>query len=518
MRTYTITDALDANPNIGLATFDAEFRFLSINQALADINGFSIAAHLGKTPGELLPTLAAEDLYDIWREVVRSGTPRLGKRLSAVTPWGSGSLRHFDEDYYPRTGGGIIAFVREVTGEYKVIETQALLEEVNALALALNAVTNVEEAAALIIEKVVDIFGAAGGALGLVEGDEIRLVSTRGLDEPTAQAWTHFPLAANVPMAEAARDRRPLFLEAAADLARFESAATGYESAVVLPLGSVATLGILFPDPRSFTGPARSMAAFLADLCGRALERCRLLSSLREAVEVRERMVGFAAHEIKTPLTSAMLNLEMIVDRGLGLGAERVQAHAEAAFKQLRFQQQLIEHMFDLTRLEAGAFQLSIAPADFARVAAEAAESIMPLAKRHGCELEVALERPIMGACDGARLKQVLLNLLSNAVRYAPGKPVAFAVRRENGEVCFSVADQGPGIPLEKQKAIFARYVRGDGKQDGVGLGVGLYLSNEVVRMHGGRIEVESAPGAGTRFTVRLPLRAEGAAPVPVPS
>jgi two-component system CheB/CheR fusion protein len=134
-------------------------------------------------------------------------------------------------------------------------------------------------------------------------------------------------------------------------------------------------------------------------------------------------------------------------------------------------------------------------------------------------ELAVA-EEPLVVSGDATRLSQVVLNLLTNAARHAPDSPrIAVRLRREEGEALLEVQDYGPGIPAAALPHLFERFYQAAGRTAQDGLGVGLFITRELVRAHGGAIEVRSSEGQGATFTVRLPLRAasEEAAPTSTP-
>ena len=116
-------------------------------------------------------------------------------------------------------------------------------------------------------------------------------------------------------------------------------------------------------------------------------------------------------------------------------------------------------------------------------------------------------EEDLLVRADSVRTRQVLDNLIDNAVLYAGRGPIWVAVERVNGSITFSVADKGPGIPLDKQQRIFEKFYRSDVQmKSGVGgSGLGLYISRELVRLMGGRLWVESTPGAGALFSFELP-------------
>ena len=135
-----------------------------------------------------------------------------------------------------------------------------------------------------------------------------------------------------------------------------------------------------------------------------------------------------------------------------------------------------------------------------------------PLVQDKGQALELDLAEPLPYAGDARRLEQVLVNLLANAHRHTPsGTRIRLAGRVAAGEVRLTVSDDGGGIPIEEQEAIFRRFHRLDTTGDGSGLGLAIAL--RIVELHGGQLAVESAPGAGTRFHITLPVTAAGGTP-----
>jgi signal transduction histidine kinase len=117
----------------------------------------------------------------------------------------------------------------------------------------------------------------------------------------------------------------------------------------------------------------------------------------------------------------------------------------------------------------------------------------------------MAAAESAVGSWDAYRIEQVLVNLLTNAIRYAPGKPLEVSVFAADGSAGFAVRDRGRGIPAADQERIFQRFERLVSPNDVSGLGLGLYIAREIVIAHGGTIRVESEPGQGARFVVELP-------------
>jgi signal transduction histidine kinase len=126
-------------------------------------------------------------------------------------------------------------------------------------------------------------------------------------------------------------------------------------------------------------------------------------------------------------------------------------------------------------------------------------------AARSGCAIEIRAEVPIVGKWDRLRVEQVLVNLLSNALKFCDKKPIEVVAERTEATALLTVRDHGVGIELEDQERIFGRFERASSHELG-GLGLGLYITGEIVKIHGGTISVDSQPGEGARFVVELPL------------
>ena len=123
-----------------------------------------------------------------------------------------------------------------------------------------------------------------------------------------------------------------------------------------------------------------------------------------------------------------------------------------------------------------------------------------------GVTFALEMEEEIRASVDAFRLDQVVSNLLSNAIKYAPGKPVRVSLTWKDQAAVLVVEDQGAGVPEDLQNRLFERFERAASSTSTAGLGLGLFISREIVKGHGGTIELVSKPGQGARFTVRLPL------------
>lgn len=248
---------------------------------------------------------------------------------------------------------------------------------------------------------------------------------------------------------------------------------------------------------------AGQIASFLAfrELLGRVTE----MQAQERANALREEFLAAAAHDLKTPLTVVLGEVQLMQrearrEPGLADWRDRLDHVNEMSLRMRR----LIDDLLDASRTEQEGFVREREPVDLGRLARETAARLS--APRH----QISVEAPsVLVSGDGERLRQVITNLLENAVKYSPGGG-AIEVRVEaNGEHGqLTVTDQGIGVPPEDEAAVFERFRRGSnlGGVRAGGMGIGLYLCRRIVEEHGGRISLRSGPGGGTTVSVALPL------------
>jgi signal transduction histidine kinase len=234
--------------------------------------------------------------------------------------------------------------------------------------------------------------------------------------------------------------------------------------------------------------------------------------ALTGALHAREEFISIASHELKTPITSMQLQMQML-DRKIvkdGVGAIEPASVVKAvtnSVSQLARIDRLVENMLDISRISTARLALRPGPVDLGALAAEVVERFQKQLESARCETRLDLQRGVVGWWDRSRIDQVMTNLLANAIKYAAGKPIEISVRlNESGRAVLSVRDHGGGIEEAAQARIFGRFERAISYTKISGLGLGLYIVGEILKLHGGTIRVESAPEEGSTFIVELPL------------
>jgi signal transduction histidine kinase len=235
---------------------------------------------------------------------------------------------------------------------------------------------------------------------------------------------------------------------------------------------------------------------------------------LERAVRMRDDFMSMVSHELRTPLNTLFLETQvrkLHLSKGnlAPFSAERLPAMIERDQRQIQNMVRLIDDMLDVTRLRSGALSIQPRPVDLAALARGVVESLAQQAEAVGPPIELDAPLAVEGVWDEFRIEQVLTNLLTNALRYGGGGLVEVEVKQLGAFALMSVRDHGIGIAPEDQARIFEQFERtDDSRRHAAGLGLGLYIARQIVRSHGGEIELESMPGEGSMFRVRLPLHA----------
>ena len=400
------------------------------------------------------------------------------------------------------------------------------LEEVTARLRGVQVVTEAALAHLSLSELLPELLGRIRRLLAvdtvailLVDGDAVVPCAATGLDEEVQQP-IRIPIGQGF-AGRIAAERRPIIIDDVdrADLLTPLLREKGIRSLLGVPLligGQV--IGVLHVGTlgaRRFTKEDVHFLQLIADRAALAIDHARLYEAERTAraqaemaARLRDEFLSVAAHELKTPVTSLRAFAQLVLRELQTKGAPdpvRLQRALRTIDRQSGKLSRLISQLLDVARLEAGRLAVEPELVDVTEIVEGVVQSAQPTTTTH--TLEVRAAGPVLAWADPVRLEQVITNLIDNAIRFSPrgGSITAEVSSRTDGTICLSVTDQGVGIPHARREWIFDRFHQGDPGSYSAGLGLGLYVSRQIVELHGGTIDVESPPDGGSRFVVTLP-------------
>lgn len=235
-------------------------------------------------------------------------------------------------------------------------------------------------------------------------------------------------------------------------------------------------------------------------------------AGLQQALRTRDDFFSICSHELKTPLTTLKMQIQLVnrlrEKKGIQVAystenIEKFLMHADRSVDRIIH---LVNDMLDLSRVQSGRLSLNLERVELDDIVYDVIERLRPFCEMAGCELRSEIHSDVVGLWDRFRIEQVITNLITNAAKYAPENPIEVHVGKSDGKAVIRIKDFGPGITKDDQKRIFERFERATGVDSVSGLGLGLFISKEIIGLHHGSISVESTVGKGSTFTVILPL------------
>lgn len=256
----------------------------------------------------------------------------------------------------------------------------------------------------------------------------------------------------------------------------------------------------------AFTEPDLQIATAIAAWAGVAILHAGALRERDRAIEVRERVLAVASHDLRTPLSVLNMVIELLGETD---SADERVALVPRGQRAVGTMQRLIGDLLDYAAVDAGKLRIEIAPTTAQTIARRSYAAVAPSAAKARIELRCSVDDCELSLhVDGGRIEQALTNILDNAVKFteSPGGRVELRVGGDGVNAWFSVTDNGPGIPEDKQRRLFDRFYTSSKRGSGVGLG--LSIARGIVERHGGSLLVESTPGQGSTFVITLPRAA----------
>ncbi len=270
--------------------------------------------------------------------------------------------------------------------------------------------------------------------------------------------------------------------------------------------------GLLFWITQIHTSRADLELSKAKELEAAARENAVLYEQAQAALAARDEFLSIASHEFKTPLASLKLQIQSLVryiEKGSisQMSQERFEKMASVFVTQLGRLNDLVNNLLDVTRARAGKLTLNKEVINVVEVINEIIDRFKVQIEDGQTSIHVFAPAEIVGCFDRTRIEQITENLLSNAAKYAAGKPVNLTLVEDNGRLRMEVQDRGVGISPENIGKIFEKFERVSENDESVsGLGLGLYITKQIVDAHGGVIHVQSQENLGTTFTVELPM------------
>ena len=284
----------------------------------------------------------------------------------------------------------------------------------------------------------------------------------------------------------------------------------GSDSVMLIPLRArdhvigLICLGVTGAS-RRYTDYDFAQAKELALRASLALDNARLFQESREATRLRDEVLRVVAHDLRNPLNTISLSADLLEEV---IPSEHTEWHKklDVISRSVSFADRLIQDLLDVARLQVGKLTIDARPLDAAALVSEVIELLQPAAAKHDIKLRSVIpgELPRVHA-DNHRVQQVLANLIGNSIKFSPeGTTVVIGVEAHDDELRFFIQDEGPGIDPGHLPHLFDPFWQAH--TGGSGAGLGLAISKGIVRAHGGKIWVESKPGAGSMFCFTLPV------------
>ncbi len=485
-------DAVIENTDAMLALFDPSFRFLLVNSAYARSSGHTKSELIGRSHFALFPDPENEAIFQRVRD---TGVPyrAIEKPFEyADQPWRG--VTYWNWILVPIQGPtghiwGLLLSLLDVTPQVRARhQTDALAREVQQRAAELEATLGAISSGLVILgphDELVRLNAAAERLLGI-----------------TTQDWRRPSARGSQVIHPETPDGRPLPLEKDPRYRALRGETVLDEHLVIRrPDGSRRHV-------LTSTAPLRDREARIIG----AVANWADITPLVELQEHREDLLRAVSHDLRNPLTGIQGHAQMLerrVQRGAPPG--KLRENVDSIIAGTRRMNTMIQDLVDSARLESGQLVLQLTAVDLGAYLPGLMQRLTGTMDLERIRVDLPPDLPPVLA-DVDRLDRILTNLLSNAMKYsAPATPVEISAVQGEGEVITSVTDHGPGIPPEQLPRLFQRYARAQvSRGDREGLGLGLYITRQLVQAHGGRIWVESQVGVGSTFSFSLPVAGAG--------
>ncbi len=370
------------------------------------------------------------------------------------------------------------------------------------------------------LERVMSVMEIDGGWIQLLEddGNSLVLAAQRGIPKSAVEKIARIKLIEST-LGKSGEARQPLKIDdiLATVQQRLETNQPGGFTLSGVPISSkdkvLGILGGITSSSHVLSPEQIQLLTTIGHQIGIAVENARLAQQaaevkiLREIDRLRSELIANVSHELRTPLGLIKISCSSLLMEDVDFARETQRKFLNSIDEEASKLETIVEHLLDLGRMEGGRLHLDKQPANLGQLALHIISTMEALSSDHVLE-GIIPSHPLMAFVDSKRIEQVLRNLLDNAIKYSPeGGTIVVQGRLDKTNVLFSVSDEGIGIPPEEWERIFERFHRVENEitRRMRGAGLGLAVCRGIVEAHGGRIWVESQPGAGSIFCFTLP-------------
>jgi PAS domain S-box-containing protein len=223
------------------------------------------------------------------------------------------------------------------------------------------------------------------------------------------------------------------------------------------------------------------------------------------AVRMRDEFLAIASHELRTPLSTLMLRLGLLERYASKRDLDQILPAVSRAQDQVARIGRLVDRLLDVSQLAKGKIELQLAACDFGEIVEGVVERLLEQASNAGSEFRLSIARGIGVRADKFRLEEAISNVVSNAIKFGAGRPIDIEVKSRDATAILTVQDRGIGIPSQDLSRIFGRFEQTTTSRNYGGLGLGLYIANQIVDQHGGTIRAENRPQGGASIFIEIP-------------